>query len=98
MSLEVAAIIGLMTLSLIVTIMVTAILLVAAISNRGVGVLRERAGISMGLTTLYVLGYIRFVARDQLDEQTLFLLSLLMIAALAIPQLYFLYLYLTRRW
>jgi hypothetical protein len=91
-------IVALSTLSLAITIFVTIILVNVAVRHRETAVLRERAGVAIGLTAMHVLGYVSLVVGDALNDLAVFVLYLGMIAALTIPQLYFLYLYLTRRW
>lgn len=89
---------ALTTMSLALNLVVTAILVWTAVTHRRIGVLRERAGIAMGLTALYLLGYILLLGRDGLDQTGLYIVGLLMILSLSVPQAYFLYLYVTRRW
>jgi hypothetical protein len=89
---------GLTTFSLAITIVCTAILVMAALQHRDNAVLRERAGVSIGLTCLYLLGYVILLGRNVVSIETIYLVAVGMVLALLVPQLYFLYLYITRRW
>lgn len=79
----------------------TIILVWASLTHRDVKPLRDRANVAVGLTAFYAAGYMLVLANVThiiLPDNVRGAAMLFMVIVGAVPQIYFLYLYLSRQW